>query len=123
MAYSKALNINGWTPPAPKESGFIIGKEPIWSQNTARVASGLMVGDIIATKITLEISWAKLNQSQLSALNDAVRTKAFFPVTYCDEYGNSETKSFYCAPNSFTRKVYTKDDIKYSDVSIRLIER
>ena len=123
MAYSKVLTINGWTAPAPKEGGFVINKEPIWSQNTGRVASGLMVGDIIATKTTLEISWAKLRQSQLSSLNAAVRTTPFFSATYCDEYGNSVTKSFYCAPNSFTRKVYTKDDIKYSDVSIRLIER
>lgn len=121
--YSKVLIINGWTPPAPKESGFIINKEPIWSQNTGRVASGLMVGDIIATKTTLEISWSKLSQEQVSALNNAVRTSPFFSATYCDENGESVTKNFYAAPNSYTRKVYTKDNIRYSDVSIRLIEQ
>lgn len=125
MAYSTLLKINTWTPPAPKESGFIIGKEKIWSQNTARVASGLMVGDIITVKTTLEISWSKLKQTDIMLLDNAINnTKVpFFDVTYCDEYGKSVTKQFYAAPNSYTRKVYEKDDIRYSDVSIRLIER
>lgn len=123
MAYSKVLTINNWTPPAPKEGGFVIGKEPIWSQNTGRVASGLMVGDIITVKTTLEISWAKLTQVQVTALENAIRTTPFFSVQYCDETGKSTSKNFYASPNSYTRKVYTKDDIRYSDVSIRLIEQ
>ena len=125
MAYSKILKINDWTAPAPQEGGFVIGKEPIWSQNTGRVASGLMVGDIIAIKTTLEITWSKLLQSDLTKLNNAVcnSSKPFFNVTYCDETGASVTKSFYCSPNSYTRKHYTKDSIKYTDVSIRLIEQ
>ena len=123
MAYDKTLIINEWTPPAPKEGGFVISKEPIWSQNTGRVASGLMVGDIIAIKTTLEISWSKLTQEQLSGLETAVRDDPFFDVIYCDETGTSVTKKFYAAPGSYTRKKYTQDDIRYSDVSIRLIEQ
>ena len=125
MAYDKTLTINEWTPPAPQEGGFVIGKEPIWSENTGRVASGLMVGDIIAIKTTLEITWNKLLQDDLTELNKAVcnSSKPFFDVTYCDETGTKSTKTFYCSPNSYTRKHYTKDSIKYTDVSIRLIER
>ena len=125
MAYSKILKINGWTAPAPQEGGFVIGKEPIWSQNTGRVASGLMVGDIIAIKTTLEITWTKLLQDDLTNLNNNVcnSSKPFFGVTYCDETGRNVTKTFYCSPNSYTRKHYTKDSIKYTDVSIRLIEQ
>lgn len=123
--YSKTLTINGWTAPAPQEGGFVIGKEPIWSQNTGRVASGLMVGDIIAIKTTLEITWNKLLQNDLTELNKAVcnSSKPFFDVTYCDETGNKVTKTFYAAPGSYTRKKYTQYDIRYSDVSIRLIEQ
>ena len=125
MAYSKSLTINGWTPPNPKEDGIIIGKEPIWSENTGRAASGLMIGDIIAVKTTLELSWSKLTQSQLTALEEAIGNKAqpFFLVTYCNEAGQSVSKYFYVAPRSFTRKKYTKDDIIYSEVSIRFIEQ
>lgn len=125
MAYSKVLNINGWTPPAPKEGGVIIGREKIWSQNTNRVASGLMVGDIIAIKNTLEISWAKLRQADVESLDNAINNieTPFFNVAYCDETGTTVSRKFYAAPNSYTRKVYTKDDIVYTDISIRLIER
>jgi hypothetical protein len=127
LAYNKTLTINGWTPPNPKEGGFIISKEPIWSENTGRVASGLMVGDIIATKTTLEISWSKMTQADVNSLNNAIRSDSnpFFKVRYCNESGTIVTKSFYAAPNSYSRKRYTKgrEDIIYSDVSIRLIER
>ena len=60
--------IDGVTMPTPAFSGLTIKKEKIWSNNTGRVANGDMVGDLIAIKYTLEITWPMLSRADAARL-------------------------------------------------------
>ena len=84
MAYK--LTINGYSPPAVTRSGYSVTKNKIWSSNTGRGATGKMLGDIIATKYTIRAQWNKLTQSQLTALENAIGSKAFFSARYCSVF-------------------------------------
>ena len=125
MSYDKILTINGYEPPAPTEDGIKIGIEPIWSSNTGRSASGLMLGDIISVKTTLDITWNRLTDSQTAQLDDAIHNinTPFFSVSYYNQRGVKETRTFYSSPNFYNQKRYTSDGISFSDISIKLIEQ
>lgn len=125
MLYNDILTINGYHPPAPTEGGIKIGVEPIWSSNTGRSASGLMLGDIIAVKTTLDITWKKMTQAQVSQLDNAIHNinTPFFDVSYYNQDGDNITKTFYASPNSYNQKKYTENGIMFSDISIKLIEQ
>ena len=69
--------IDGVTMPTPALSGLTIKKEKIWSNNTGRVANGDMVGDLIAIKYTLEITWPMLSRADAAKI-DAAISPAFF---------------------------------------------
>lgn len=121
MAYK--LTINGYTPPAVTKSGYSVTKNKIWSSNTGRGATGKMLGDIIATKYTIRAQWNKLTQSQLTSLENAIGTNAFFSVTFVNEKGVQTTKTFYSADPTYTTKKYINGVAVFENVSIELIEQ
>ena len=121
MAYK--LTINGYSPPAVTRSGYSVTKNKIWSSNTGRGATGKMLGDIIATKYTIRAQWNKLTQSQLTALENAIGSKAFFSVTFVNEKGVQTTKTFYSADPTYTTKKFVNGVAVFENVSIELIEQ
>lgn len=76
------LYIGGQAMPEP--SACTITREPIWSKNTGRGADGSMVGDIIAYKYKLALTWKVLNKNQIVKLNSAIQSSAFFDVKFRD---------------------------------------
>lgn len=54
--------------PAP--STISVGSEIIWSANTGRTSTGKMVGDVIAEKDTLQITWEYLVTSEKNKIKD-----------------------------------------------------
>jgi len=80
-----------------------LGNEKIWSQNTNRTASGLMVGDIIAIKKTIHIEWANLTPEETAAINDFISNagSAFFNVTFPDETFTEVTKTVYAGTPTY----------------------
>lgn len=125
MAYSKVLNIGGYVPPAPDKGSVNVGVMKVWSKNTKRTASAKMVGDIKAIKATLDMSWAKMRQEDLTKLDEKVSntSQSFFDVTYVDQRGVEQTKKFYADSMSYTRDVYRNGTIWYTDVSLSLVEQ
>ncbi len=120
----KDIKINGRSIPVPDENGFSVTKNKLWSQNTGRTASGKMVGDITAVKYTLSFSWQLLTQSEISNLEAAVGSAAFFPVTFPKEGDmSSVTKSFYSADMTYGIKTIKRGAAYYSDVKLELIEQ
>ena len=85
-------NVRVKTPSVVK-----LGNEKIWSQNTARAASGRMVGDIIAIKKTIHIEWAHATPEEVSLINSFISdiSSAFFDVTFPDETFTEVTKTVY----------------------------
>lgn len=58
--------------------------EIIWSSSTGRTISGLMVGDIVAEKKTLDISWGLMTETDyLKIKNNMIA--GFFPVVFHDD--------------------------------------
>lgn len=120
----KDIKINGHSIPVVDKNGFNITKNKLWSKNTGRTTSGKMVGDITAVKYSLVFSWSSLNGDQVSDLEIAVGTDAFFPVKFPKEGTMAVlTKTFYAADMTYDTK-FVKDGVTYySDVKLELIEQ
>ncbi len=97
--------------------------EKVWSSNTKRTASGLMVGDVIAIKETITITWNTLSPQQVAQL-DAIISNAFFNVTFMDPRSNTEvTKQFYASTPTYSVYSYVNNMFKYTGTALDIIER
>ncbi|MGM0215467.1 hypothetical protein [Enterococcus sp. AZ109] len=67
--------VSGVVLPSPTEIGT--SDEVIWSSNTGRNASGLMVGDLITEKKTVSIKWGLLTQSELNIIKNRLPSGFF----------------------------------------------
>lgn len=107
--------------PMPK--GIEITIEKIWSKNAGRTAGAKMVGDIIAFKTKLKITWPMLSRERVAAI-DAAITPAFFNVTFTDPRSNSrKTQSFYAGTPTYAVYSYAKGLKTYNGVGVDLIEQ
>lgn len=70
------------TLPAPVS--LSVADEIIWTSDTGRTLSGLMVGDVIAQKKTLSIKWGVLTESELSRIKNTL-IAGFFPISFRDD--------------------------------------
>lgn len=122
--------INGVTVKEPKLGGVNVTDEPIWSANTGRSSSGKMIGDIVARKTTIEISWPPLTYAEMKAIRDAIISGGdFFTIIYPDIASGSTLatmdteKTVYCA--NIPRMLYsTSANYKrYTDITIQFIEQ
>jgi len=73
------LICSGIVLPAPTE--LKLGDEILWSSNTGRTMSGKMVGDVVAEKETIEISWAYIREAQLKTIRKALPA-GFFTIIF-----------------------------------------
>lgn len=118
--------INGTTVKDPAIGGVSVTDEAIWSSNTGRSSTGKMIGDIVATKATIEIAWPPLSYAEMKAIRDAILAGGeFFSITYPDPGTGSAnaTKTVYCA--NIPRLLYSTSNKypRYQDVKIQFIER
>lgn len=65
--------------PAPVSMS--VGNELIWSTDTGRTISGKMMGDVIAEKKTLTVSWGILEETEYNLIKNNL-VKGFFPVSF-----------------------------------------
>lgn len=106
--------------PAPVK--LSTADEIIWSSNTGRVADGSMVGDVIANKKTLDISWGLMKESDMLIIKNSLQS-GFFPITFRDD-GVDMTITSY-------RGTLTKEHIGvlgdgiywYKSVSVSIIQQ
>lgn len=119
------LYIDGKKMPDPALEGVTVSREKIWSSNTGRVASGKMVGVVVAVKTTLKIKWPVLTPAQVEIIESAVSSKSnpFVPVKYTDATGSTVTKTMYFGTPSYT--VYSWADGKQyiKDATVDAIEQ
>lgn len=73
------LSSNGISLPAPIEVTF--SDEIIWSSKTGRTAIGVMVGDVIAEKKKIGISWGILTAEQYKLIQNTLKS-GFVPITF-----------------------------------------
>lgn len=72
------ITANGVTLPSPEEIGT--SEEIIWSSNTGRSTTGLMIGDVVAEKRTLNIRWGVLTAAEYDTVRANIRS-GFHPFT------------------------------------------
>lgn len=117
------LKINGYTPPMPDREGYIVTENKIWSKNTGRTASALMVGDIVGRKYSVALTWSDLKQSDVADIDNAINEKAFFSVTFENQRGEVLTRSFYSDDPAYGKKIYKDGEWHYSSFTVILTEK
>lgn len=110
------LKVNNITLPSP--TSFDESREPIWSSNTGRVASGKMVGDIIAYKRTYNVAWGILTKNEYEKIKDATKA-SFFNVVIID---NNVTTTLTAYSSALSKSNMLLDGY-YTGVSVNLIEQ
>lgn len=115
--------IGGVAMPEPKQGGITITKEKIWSKNTGRATNGSMVGDVIAIKTKMQISWNVLSGEQVAVL-DAALEPAFISVYFKDPRLNAyTTKTFYAGTPTYPVYSYATGLPEYVGCAVDLIEQ
>ena len=108
------------TLPAPTQ--MKIDDEIIWSSNTGRSASGVMIGDVIAQKKNVSITWGILTETEL-ALIKKVMIAGFFPISFRDD-GIDMTIASYRGTLSKDALGYIGDGIfYYRSASVSMIQK
>jgi len=92
------FKIGNTTVHEPAYGGVQITDEPIWAPNTGRGSDGTMIGDIVAYKTTVAVTWPPLSFADSQAIRNAIMNAgAFFTITYNDFSASSTvTKTVYC---------------------------
>lgn len=68
--------------PSPVE--ISIDDEIIWSSDTGRTLTGLMVGDVVAEKKNIRIQWGILEESEFLLIKTTL-IAGFFSLTFHDD--------------------------------------
>lgn len=118
------LKINGVVMPPPAKGGIKEAHQLIWSENAGRVANAEFVGDIIAEKDTLSITWNELTYAQLTLIrsNTSKVGRAFIDVSFVTTEGQRRVVRCYNDGVSGTIVTYTPDG-RIADVTLNLIEK
>lgn len=79
---AQTLKAGGTTLPPPTEISS--SEEIIWSSRTGRsTGSGTMIGDVIAEKKTVDITWGVLTEAEVKTIQKAL-TAGFFTFSLHD---------------------------------------
>lgn len=106
--------------PAPVE--ITVGDEIIWSSNTGRVASGAMVGDVIAEKKNINIKWGVLTEKELAVIKNVMKA-GFFRLSFRDDGIDMEITSYRSALNKEAIGYLSDGIYYYKSASVQIIER
>lgn len=71
--------------PAPVS--ISVDNEIIWSASTGRSTNGTMLGDVVAEKKSLQITWGILSETQYLLIKNNL-VAGFFPITFHDDGEN-----------------------------------
>lgn len=120
------ITIDGTQLPPMKENGLTIIPHKLWGSNSGRSAStGTFVGDLVAIKYELQLTWENLNDEEFAVIDGAVNTlDPFMTVTFCPSAAEGYvTKTFYANDPQYPIKVYRGESTLYGTVTVNLIEK
>lgn len=92
------FKVNNITLPEPQ--ALTTEHNKIWSANTGRLDSGYFVGDLIAVKRKLNITWGPMTAADAQKVINAVNNE-FVTIQYTDETNKTSTGEFYWGDASF----------------------
>ncbi len=106
--------------PAPV--ALSVNDEIVWTSDTGRTLSGLMVGDVVAQKKTLGVQWGILTEAEMLLIKNTL-TAGFFPVSFHDD-GVDITIESYRGTLSKEQMGRLGDGIfYYRSVSVDIVQR
>lgn len=106
--------------PAPVK--LSTSDEIIWSSNTGRsTESGKMIGDVIANKLTLDIEWGVLTETEMKKISDNLRS-GFYPVSFRDD-GIMITITAYRGTLKKEHLGYAGGTYYYSSASVSIVQQ
>ena len=122
--YDYDLYIDGRTMPPPAREGIVESDQLIWSENAGRTASGHFVGDIIASKKTLTITWNELTYAEFLTIKNAISQvgKPFVDIRYVDCSGEQKTFRGYTEGLTGTIVTYTGAG-RVSNVTLNAVQQ
>lgn len=113
------LQINGANMLTPSSLGVGIQDVGNWERN----ANADMIGEIIATKVKLELTWSYITPAQLSTLLTAMNT-TFFSVTFTDpEINGLRTITMYKGDRNVGVLDFVNGVMRYKDFKVNFIEK
>lgn len=68
--------------PAP--SAISVNDEIIWSANAGRSANGAMIGDVVAQKKNVAITWGILTEAEMAVIKSVCKA-GFFTISFHDD--------------------------------------
>lgn len=123
MSVDNSLVIAGSTMPTPKKDGIVVSKEKIWAPKTGRGADGTMLGDLVAIKYKLQITWPPLSAVDCATIDSAI-SGGFFSVIFTDPATNTRKSiTAYAGAPSYTIYSYVNGYRMTSGVQVDLIEQ
>lgn len=118
------LKLNNIEMPSPKSEGVVITDEKVWSQNTKRTTSTIMVGDIKGIKKAIRIEFPPLSPAEEEIITSVVSNKnlPFFDFEFFD---GVKTHKYEVYAGSPSRKLYSiVEGINYyTGYAVELVER
>ena len=105
-----------------KVKSLQISDEPIWSANTGRTTDGVMRGDIVAWKKTLQTTFCPMTAAEASSLG-TITKKSTYTVEFIDpNTGVKGSIVAYATPVRYTAYNYTVAK-PYIDTTVTFTER
>lgn len=118
------LYFDGVAMPPPAKEGINETDQLIWSSNAGRAANGTFVGDIIATKKTLSITWNQMTYDRLALIRSNISRigHPFITVKYRSSDGQQKIFTGYTEGSTGVIVTYTPDG-KIAGVTLNVIEK
>lgn len=106
----------------PDPVSVSVNDEIIWTSDTGRTLSGMMIGDVVDEKKNVSIKWGILPESDVVLIKKAL-TAGFIPFTFRDD-GMEITIESYRGTLSKEQLGWIGDGIfYYKSVSVDIIQR
>lgn len=119
--------LDGITLPSPVRSGAVITPNRLWSSNAGRNSStGRFVGDIIAIKYTVKLTYETLSEEEMQIIWDLTQAEDPWHTLQFPLVGGAvKTMTCYIADADYTLRRFDMRQKKpyYDGVTLEMIEQ
>ena len=120
------ITVDGVQLPPMKEDGLTVIPHKLWASNSGRNScTGEFVGDLIAVKYELQLSWEDITDDELAVIDAAVNSlRPFLTVKFCPVKAKGYiTRQFYAGDPQYPVRKWRKSETVYGSVNVDLIEK
>lgn len=118
--------INGIKMPPFTAGGYALIPHKLWGSNAGRSnCTGDFVGDIVAIKWELQMTWENISDEDFETIDNALNTmNPFLTVKFCPKKSKGYiTKKFYADDPNYPILKCVKGKTRYGTVTANLVEQ